>query len=187
MQGSDITEVGGGMNKYKTNKWMIIIFATILYIFSIVALTCYQPPKLYKKTGTVKKFSYQDKIWLDWILQSTDGDTMQLTFTDGSYYKVSGICYDGIDRRLFFELKKGEELTIIYTKRSGADRIYGITYQGKSYLDADAMVKKLAEEERKLDIAGWIGLGVTTAVALPLFLLNEKYKKRNDNFDKQRR
>ena len=113
--------------------------------------------------------------WYDYIF-GTIGSHFKVTFADDSFYEAPGINYKNIDDTLFSNLSVGDELTVIYHDRwSGTNRIYGIEYNGKSYMNTEAVFAQMKNEKKTTLIIGSVFLGALTTVACVLIVVN--YKK----------
>lgn len=169
-------------------------FITLCIIITVIYLACvgtfiactftYNPPKnLEIATGQVAKFNYNDKTnIIDQIVNSSE--FFNVTLDDDSFYEAQGINFDNIDKELFNDIALNTRITITYQDRgiSAPNRIFGIVYNGKTYLNKEDVFADLNEESKKAHIIFPVLIGIVTVFAVGLILLcNQKFNKKQNN------
>ena len=132
-----------------------------------------------QQTGVVSSFNQHDEDIIDQIAGST-GSYFNLRFEDGSYFEATGLCYDNIDRRLFEDLRIGDEITVTYFEKSGGIRkICAIEYNGETYLSLENVSNGFGQNERVALIVGPILMAVAVLIGVVLFVVfRKKYCRR---------
>ena len=157
------------------------IILVIVLLFALVVPIAYMfgyqvPTDLTTQTGTVSRFYQHDAKWYDNIFSNTKGSYWEVRFEDGSYFEATGIAYEQIDRKLFEELDRGQELTVTYFEKPGGVRkICAIAYKGETYLSSEAVLAAYEQRETRAHIIAPIAIAVLLAVGASLFIIN--YKK----------
>lgn len=169
-------------------------FLTLCIVITVVYLACvgtlvacmfsYAPPsELNVATGLVIKYNYDDDTNI--IDQMVNSSTFfNVTLDDGSFYEARGINFNNIDKDLFNDIKAGTEMTVTYQDRgfSAPNRIFGIAYNGKTYLNQNDVLADLSDERKTAHIVFPTLIGVVTIIAVGLILLcNKKFNKKQIN------
>ena len=118
----DIGSMFKKISRYAAINILIAIISLTIIIITMSSMLAYRnPSNLEETTGTVAKFEWRERDWLDSVA-NTPAPYFRVWFTDDSYYEATGICYDNIDKKLFEALADGDEITLTYSKRIGSNK-----------------------------------------------------------------
>ena len=166
----------------RTGINIIIIFAMAIFLiigFGLAFSGSEIPENLVESTGIVAKFKQHDATWLDYV-GSSSSSYFKVWFEDGSFFEATGT-YSMIDRSLFEELQVGDEIKITHNDEGfwGPDKIYGIEYQGKTYLSVDYVISTRENDKKPMFILG-ISIAVFNTIAggVILFIYNYQFRKK---------
>ena len=164
-------------NRFTAFNILIAIALLVVLALSLIFTFAYkQPTGLKQQTGVVLKFDQYDEKWYDNIFENSKGSYFNVRLEDNSYFEATGICYDNIDRRLFENLQKGEEITITYFEKSaGLRKICALEYNGETYLTLSDVLNEYSKNERIAHIVGPTIMVLSISVGALLFIVN--YKK----------
>ena len=157
---------------------VLITMACLLAITISLMLTfAYQQPAgLEHQTGKVLSFNQRDEKWYDAFFDRSAGSYFHIWLEDGSYYEVTGICYDNINRELFDDVQVGGSIAVTYFEKSGGLRkIYALEYNGKTYLLLDDVLSEFSQNEKTAHIVGPTMLVLSVLAGIILFVVN--YRK----------
>ena len=165
---------------YKKPFLVFNIIIPVIYAFCIIPLIImmclHNPPKLKETTGTIASYYHyvnDDHSFFD-SLANTPSSYLDIRFADGSYFRAIGIRYENIDESLYSTIYVGSEITLLYEDGGFASNnwIYGIDYNGTSYLDTKKVLAELAKERRSTITGCSIAIGVLTLIAVGAFIWN---------------
>ena len=176
---NDIGSLFKKISRYAAINIVIVMVGLGVIIFSVCSMLAYRnPSKLEETTGAVAKFEQRERDWLD-SAANTGAPYFRVWFEDGSYYEATGIFYNNIDKQLFQSLTTGSEITLTYVTRVGAPkRIYGITYNGATYLYTSDILRDLANERAKTYPYSIVAIVATVVVGVGLFIWNFKRNRQ---------
>ena len=154
----------------------VCYLAVMGVLIALTATTHTSPADLKTATGTVTKLKYKtEENVIDHIVNSST--YFNVTLDNETYYETIGVSFKNIDKDFFNEIAVGAEITIIYKAGSflSSNRIYGIDYNGKTYLNHDDVLADLNKEHKTACIVYYVLMGVATLLAVGLIFLS--YKK----------
>ena len=155
------------------NKFLIVLVVLLAVMWGVLLTYSYQPPtELKQQTGIVAKINQHDQKWYDNIFGYSNGSYFNVRLEDNSYFEATGVSYDNIDRRLFHELKEGEEITISYSESD--HKIYAIEYNGKTYLSYDTVLNDYEQNTKIGHIVGPFTVFFSLVAGVVLFIINCK-------------
>lgn len=169
------------------NIIMFIWYAIFMAILLAVLFTHNVPPELKTTTGTIASFKNHDMTdpdVIDYIINDTSS-YLDIRLTNGESYRVSGIAYGSIDQELFTVMAVGSEIKLTYEDRGiggGADWVYGIEQNGKTYLSVDDALSELKSERKITVIVCPVIMGVLTVLVGIGFIFNYRkfYRKAKE-------
>lgn len=176
---SDIGSLFKKMSRYTAINIVIVMVGLGVIVFSVWSMLAYlNPSKLEETTGAVAKFEQRERDLFDSVA-NTSAPYFRVWFEDGLYYEATGICYNNINNRLFDDLTEGNEITLTYAARVGASkRIYGITYNGETYLFTSDVLRDLGNERAKTYPYSIVAIVATVVVGVALFIWNFKRNRQ---------
>ena len=163
----------------------LCIIITVVYIAVIgTLLGCTfsrEPPsELKTATGTVTRINYKSET--DIIDSLLNNSTFFNVNLDNDYFfEVPGMFFDNIDKAIFDVIFIGSDLTVTYHDRGyfSSNQIYGIEYNGKTYLKTEDSLAVINRECKTAHTVCPIMMGVATLIAGGLiFLCYKKVKPK---------
>ncbi len=182
----------GGRRRVDFLMYNILITMMYILLAFMIVLNMFiysHPSELQTVTGTVTDFKEHKVDWIDRLSNvisaicggdSSQGSYLKIRFADDTYFEAEKRSYNYIDAALYSDFIVGDEITIVYASegRNGKNRIYGIEYRGKTYLNAEEVLSDLDKKQKIAYIVCPILLAVVSATACGLYILNFKKNRR---------
>ena len=168
-------------SEFRRINILIALPLIFILLFSVWFMFTYRKPKDFQtQTGVISEFKEFEEQWYHDVLPGGQGGSFfNVRFEDETFFKATGICYDYIDKALFDDIRVGEEITITYFEPwTGPKRIFGIEYNGKTYLVLDEVLKEYEDNDIIANIVGLTVIAVSITAAVVLFILNYKKKRK---------
>lgn len=165
-------------NKYRRMNILIALCTIIMILISSLFIIFNRTDTTKNEiTGTIETFHHKEEKWWDFIFQFTPNLRIQLK--DERQFEAF-FAYEYIDPSLYSALVKNTEITIIYNKHN---RILGIMYNNKTYLDDTTVLEAQIQNDKKIRI-GATCMIILTMVASPIcfYINNKKYKNFCKNY-----
>ena len=154
-----------------------VIYLAIMGVLITLMVTTYAPPAdLKTANGTVTKLNYKaDEDIIDHIINNST--YFNVTLDDETFFETIGVSFANIEKDFFDKITVGTKITITYEEGNffTSNKIYGIEYNGKTYLNPDDVLADLENENKSAYIICPVFMGIATLSAAGLIFLS--YKK----------